>query len=445
MKSDLKVLGYIILLFIAWRAMLFFITFAGLSFLPHYIADKQITQFPTANINYFFTWAQWDGGQFRGIVENGYLPFQTVFFPAFPLFIYLLYNLGVSSLTAGLFISNVSAVFALFFFYKLAALDLKIDAIKKALFFLLIFPTSFYLGAVYSESLFLLGCLGSFYFARKNRWFIAFLFAQVAVATRLVGLGLIFALLIEYLTYKKFKFSFRYIWNFRVTGLLIFSLIFWFIFSRINLFLIQAESWLMVGILSHLIYAIKIISVVGFLVLIFELVVRNINYRKIFTLPTLYIAMSFWPILAYIYYQKAKFNNPLGFLTNESAWGRKLSFPWEAPINYFNQITGVGIFYIGNNAYFLIEFSIFILFSIGFVLSLYKLRISYAFFYLFLFILPLLSGTLIAYPRYVLVIFPFFLLLGKVQNELLEKLIIFFFFSLLILFSIMYINHYWVT
>jgi hypothetical protein len=70
----------------------------------------------------------------------------------------------------------------------------------------LVFPTSFYYGAVYTDALYLLLSLLSFYFARKSRWVLAGIAGYFAGLARLIGIVLLPVLLLEwYLQYKKGK------------------------------------------------------------------------------------------------------------------------------------------------------------------------------------------------------------------------------------------------
>jgi len=69
---------------------------------------------------------------------------------------------------------------------------------QLAILFLLVFPTSFFFGAAYTESLFLVLILGSFYAARKKNWWLAGVLGAFASATRIVGIFLLPALLWEW-------------------------------------------------------------------------------------------------------------------------------------------------------------------------------------------------------------------------------------------------------
>jgi hypothetical protein len=68
---------------------------------------------------------------------------------------------------------------------------------KLAIISLLVFPTSFYFGSVYTESLFLCLIIWSFYLARKGKWVWASLAGIFASATRIIGTLLFPALILR--------------------------------------------------------------------------------------------------------------------------------------------------------------------------------------------------------------------------------------------------------
>lgn len=152
-------------------------------------------------VNPYFLWsrANFDGIHYLMIAKFGYGVYEQAFFPLYPKLVRMATPVfGGKNLLAGLFISNLSLLLALFIFYKLAILDIQERAAKRAVFFLLFFPTSFFLGMVYSESVFLFLILGSFYLARKRKWLLAGIFGGLASYTRLVGVFLFPALLYEW-------------------------------------------------------------------------------------------------------------------------------------------------------------------------------------------------------------------------------------------------------
>jgi len=89
------------------------------------------------------------------------------------------------------------------FLYKLVRLDLSKSIAKRTIIYLLIFPTAFYFTMVYTESLFLMFILGSFYFARTRRFWLAGILGALGAMTRLPGIFLFPALGVEWWFYQK--------------------------------------------------------------------------------------------------------------------------------------------------------------------------------------------------------------------------------------------------
>ena len=143
-------------------------------------------------------WRNWDGHWFALIAQMGYFERPTTaFFPLYPLLL-----AGGSWLLdgqielAGVLISNIALLGALFLLYQLVQLDFPRAVARRTLLYLALFPTAYYLGAVYSESLFLLVSVGAVYAARRDRWWIAGLLGFLAALTRSQGILLLVPLAI---------------------------------------------------------------------------------------------------------------------------------------------------------------------------------------------------------------------------------------------------------
>ncbi|MFI5205335.1 MAG: mannosyltransferase family protein, partial [Candidatus Paceibacterales bacterium] len=144
---------------------------------------------------FFHNFGNWDAGHFLAIAQNGYTSReQYAFFPLYPLLISLLNEVGFNILAAGMVLSFIFTALDLIFLVKLLKLDFSESIVQKTLIFLLIFPASFYLFLPYSESLFLLLAVLSFYFYKKRNYPLSFLFASLSSITRLAGLAVILAL-----------------------------------------------------------------------------------------------------------------------------------------------------------------------------------------------------------------------------------------------------------
>ncbi len=147
---------------------------------------------------WIYSWANFDGVHYLTIMEKGYIGTGLIqaFFPAFP-FIVKFGSLGTSHTIAALILNFAALCFATYFLFSLVAHrgSKKGAWLTKTL--LLIFPTSFYFGAVYSEAFFLCFVLGAFLAAEKKHWLLATIAAGLAISTRLVGVFLLPALVLQ--------------------------------------------------------------------------------------------------------------------------------------------------------------------------------------------------------------------------------------------------------
>jgi Gpi18-like mannosyltransferase len=147
-------------------------------------------------------WANFDGVHYLNIATQGYTT-DARFMPLYPLAIKLFSFLFPSSFITGFALSNIFFLASLFALKKVLALDYGKKRIMQTIITLLIFPTSFFFGSVYSESLFFLLILLSFYFSRKKQWLPAGIFGALASLTKVVGIILLPVLLVEYFLQKQ--------------------------------------------------------------------------------------------------------------------------------------------------------------------------------------------------------------------------------------------------
>lgn len=132
-----------------------------------------------------------DGVHYIGIAQNGYFAQYTqAFFPLYPLVIKLA-GLGQSAFLSGLIVSNIFFLVALILLFQLFKLDYNNKISLGGVLLLLAFPTAFYFGAIYSESLFLLLAVASLLFIRKRMFLLGGIMIALASATRIVGLFLL--------------------------------------------------------------------------------------------------------------------------------------------------------------------------------------------------------------------------------------------------------------
>ena len=157
-------------------------------------------------------WNQWDAPHYLDLARFGYLPdgeqgLFIVFFPFYPLLVALTMQMIKDATLSGLLVSNGAYLASLLILFRLSLLDGNSEHAWKSLWYLSIFPTAVFLHAPYTESMFLATTLGSFYFARKQKWLEAGLLGALASATRLTGIVLLPALAIEYLSQKKYRWK----------------------------------------------------------------------------------------------------------------------------------------------------------------------------------------------------------------------------------------------
>ncbi|HTU70543.1 MAG TPA: mannosyltransferase family protein [Candidatus Baltobacteraceae bacterium] len=148
-------------------------------------------------------WGRWDAVHYLAIASQGYQGTDMAFFPLFPLLIHLLGLLVGNHLIAGLLISNASFFFGLLYLYKLLEHEYDRPVARRAIFYVSIFPSAFFFSAVYTESLFFMLTVASFYYMRAHRWWLAGAIGLLAAMTRVEGVLLVVPFAIEwYMQYK---------------------------------------------------------------------------------------------------------------------------------------------------------------------------------------------------------------------------------------------------
>ncbi len=148
-------------------------------------------------------WANFDGFHYLDQATTNYFPvgetsLTTAYFPVYPWLVRNLNDFVHNPLITGLIISNLAFFLSLLLLYKLFLLDYKEKISRFALLLIFLFPTSFIFGSIYPHSILLLLSLLTFFFVRKNNFFLSGIFAMIASATCLVGIFLWPALIIEY-------------------------------------------------------------------------------------------------------------------------------------------------------------------------------------------------------------------------------------------------------
>lgn len=333
---------------------LILVAFFGFSTLPH---SGKFSE------DFFKSFSNWDGGHFLGIAQIGYSEkFQYAFFPLYPLAIRLVNEITQNYLLAAILISVVSVFLGIHLLYKMINILYDKKLAEKTILLILLFPTSFFFLTAYSEGLFFLLVISTFYFLRTNRLLLAIIFASLASVTRLAGLALVLGLIVEVII---------------TSGI-----------SRKNWYIILAP--------------------LGFLV--------------------------------YCWYLLNTTGDPFYFLISEQHWQRNITIPttsfWE---------TIKGLSHISNNFTAFLDL-IFAIFGMGLAIRTFRfLPPSFSIYSAVSVLLPLFTPTLSSMPRFLLPIFPIFILLALTKSKFLIFAYQLISIMLLSIFLTLFINGYWVS
>ena len=335
----------------------------------------------------FLSWWHWDVLSFAGIAQNGYQSIQnTVFFPLWPVLLHGAAALFGASLVgyyvAGLLLANLFFYLALVIFYLLLSQDFDQAVARKALFYLCFAPYALFFFAGYSESLFLLLCLAAFFFLQRERYWLAGMSGFLAALTRSQGVLLVVPFLVVLLQ--------RY-WSQR-----------------------QHMTW------------------------------RDILHA---CSPLALIPLGVVVYMLYLWIAKG---DPLAFSTQEATfWHRHLTFPVVSLITAFKTFFHHEVFDLRLLNALDLGFTLIPLALL--VLGWRRLPLSYSLFALAMLLFDLsypqgIVEPLTAAPRYLMVIFPVFVLLaiwGK--RPRLDRLILVLFLPLFAINVVLFDSHYWVS
>lgn len=177
--------------------------------------------------NFSQMWLKWDGPHYINIAKVGYHFLEDgenillVFFPLYSYIVRVINFVINNYYISGLLVSWVSYVLAMIYLYKLTALEFSNKTAFKTILLISVFPFSFFLGSIHTESISLLMMVMTFYYIRKHNWPLACVFGILASLSRMVGSLAIIAAFVEYVTayrphidiklknYKKLLYDFR--------------------------------------------------------------------------------------------------------------------------------------------------------------------------------------------------------------------------------------------
>lgn len=153
-------------------------------------------------------WLRWDANHFTFITQHGYdTPMRTAFFPLYPLLARAVMLVTHDALSATMIVSSLALLVVFVVLYRLTQEEIDAEHAQRAVLYLALFPTAFFLQAAYNESLFLCFSLLCFYQLRHGNWWLAGLYGGLASLTRSAGVLLLLPFCYEYLVQRDFQFK----------------------------------------------------------------------------------------------------------------------------------------------------------------------------------------------------------------------------------------------
>lgn len=188
---------------LATRAGLVAVGLVALAIMPR--GDSRFDYAPGAP--WLSMWARWDSQYYGDIAVDGYSFDPTrlsnvAFFPLYPALLRVVtFMLGRTDDTTvtliGVLISNVALIIALLYLVALVSRDFGVGVARRTVLYVLVFPATFFLSAVYAESLFLATAVASLYHARRGEWYRAGLAGGLAAMARPFGILMVIPLAME--------------------------------------------------------------------------------------------------------------------------------------------------------------------------------------------------------------------------------------------------------
>ncbi len=186
----------------AWRVALWIVAWAALHtseqlfpLAQHIVSstDSRVQASVTFMQVVSTAWLHWDSRLYLSIVTLGYQHppeehANMAFLPLYPLLIRALLPLtGGDAVLAGMIVAHCALIAAVLLFANVVARDFGAQVAYRAVATLLCFPTSFFLGAVYAESVALALLALALWGLRRQRWMLAGIAGFFLSLTRLPG------------------------------------------------------------------------------------------------------------------------------------------------------------------------------------------------------------------------------------------------------------------
>lgn len=297
-----------------------------------------------------------------GSIERGEQG-NVAFFPVYPLLVRTVMGLTGNVFVAGILVSNAAFLVTLGYLYALARREFDDESAARTVFYLAAAPTAVFFSAMYTESVFMAFVTATFFYAREGKWDRAALAGVLATATRNTGILLVAVVLLEALHQNGFR--------------------------------LLPARWTRAEWQAHWRP---------------QLVAALRSWRGVLAAVTVSLGL-----ILYMAYLANTFGDPLAFIHVQATWGRQA--PSANPARLVgNIVSGLAL---GPNVWagqINVGELLNLLATLGFlplvVAVALKMRPSYAVYTVLTFLIPMSTGSLGSMTRYILMLFPCFMLLG---------------------------------
>lgn len=188
-------------IFVAWRAATHLLVLLSAAYFPDELGHPE--GYPAHFL--LERWVRWDARWYLQIAESGYWQsaghsFQSyAFFPLYPLVTNLVFRVVGDVSISSFFVSNLCFVAALVVLHLYVEKRFGHDTTRRTVLLVISTPFAVFFGAPYTESMFLLLAVSTFWLGERGRWWTSGLVGALCAATRLVGVALLPALGLLYL------------------------------------------------------------------------------------------------------------------------------------------------------------------------------------------------------------------------------------------------------
>lgn len=202
----------------------------------------------------------------------------------------------------------------------------------------------------------------------------------------------------------------------------------------LSFYLLNKNKWLLSSFFAALASATRLVGIsLSLAIFVKWIQEKKAKDKKLLLKGGFYSLLSSFGLLSYMLFLKKQFTDPFVFLKAMSLWEKNK--PVFFLQTFFRYIKMLSDFTLTLERYYVVffEFIIGVLFFYLLIVSFKKVDWSYFVYNLFSFLLPLSSGTFSSLPRYVLVLFPSFVMLARILAKKKKVNLLYWIFNFLFL------------